>query len=52
MDRFHIIEQSRFDKICVDTTTGVQYWFHDDGTSKGITVLLDHNGNPLIAEGY
>lgn len=34
-------------KILRDTVTGVQYLFVQDGSSAGLTVLLDKNGKPV-----
>ena len=31
-----------------DTQTGVQYLFADQGTSGGLTPLLDKNGKPIV----
>ena len=38
--------------IYVDTHTGVQYLWHAEGYAGGLTVLLDCDGKPLLAEGY
>lgn len=35
-------------KIIVDTQTGVNYLFVTDGTSGGLTPLLDKDGKPVI----
>lgn len=35
-------------EIWVDTETGVNYLFHRDGNSGGLTPLLDKNGKPVI----
>ena len=53
-ERFHIIEGDySFQAILVDTETGVEYlWILTGPYSGGLTVLVDHNGKPLIAEGY
>lgn len=53
-DRFHIVEGSYDNQaILVDTETGVEYlWVHPKGYSGGITVLVDHEGKPLIAPGF
>jgi hypothetical protein len=52
MNRFEIIykEQLNMDwiKILVDKKTGVQYI----RIAEGITVLVDKDGKPLLAEGY
>ncbi len=34
--------------ILLDTATGVNYVFHRDGTSGGLTVLLDKDGKPVV----
>ena len=38
--------------IVVDEQTGVQYLFSAIGSSGGMTVLVDKDGKPLLAEGY
>ena len=38
--------------IIVDTETGVEYLWEHRGYAGGLTVLIDHNGKPLIANGY
>ena len=35
-------------QIFVDLATGVNYYFHKDGNSAGLTVLLNPNGSPVI----
>lgn len=35
-------------QIYVDTLTGVNYFYHSDGYSGGLTVLLDKDGKPVI----
>ncbi len=35
-------------KIFVDTETGVNYIFHQDGHSGGMTVLLGQDGKPVV----
>ncbi|MBQ2824219.1 MAG: xylan 1,4-beta-xylosidase [Oscillospiraceae bacterium] len=35
-------------EIWVDTETGVNYLYHKDGYSGGLTPLLDRDGKPLI----
>ena len=37
-------------KIITDTFTGVQYLFYQEGYAGGLTVLVDKDGRPLIAE--
>jgi len=53
-DRFHIIE-GNYDSqaILVDTETGVEYlWIHAPSYAGGLTVLVNHKGEPLIAPGF
>ncbi|KAE9708257.1 hypothetical protein GP713_23980 [Escherichia coli] len=38
--------------IVVDEQTGVQYLFSAIGYSGGMTVLVDKDGKPLLADGY
>lgn len=35
-------------EIWVDTETGVNYFYHDTGSSGGMTVLLDADGKPIV----
>ena len=35
-------------EIWVDKKTGVNYIYHQSGSSGGLTPLLDRNGNPVI----
>ena len=35
-------------KILLDTETGVQYLYIQDGYSGGLTVLVDRDGKPLL----
>lgn len=35
-------------EIYVDKLTGVNYVFHKDGYSGGLTVLLDAEGKPVV----
>ena len=55
-NRFHIDEGAAnyFDTetIYIDTETGVQYLWVHSGNKGGLTVLVDHDGKPLIAEGF
>lgn len=47
-----IVEQSTFNtdtKIIIDTETGVQYLYHQDGYGGGMHVLVDKDGKPLLA---
>lgn len=36
--------------LIVDRHTGVQYIFHQSGGTGGLTVLLDRDGKPLLAD--
>ena len=36
-------------EILVDTVTGVNYFYHQNGNSGGLTVLLDREGKPVIS---
>lgn len=38
--------------IVTDSETGAQYLFCDYGYSGGLTLLVDANGNPCLANGY
>lgn len=38
--------------VYVDTETGIQYLWMQKGRAGGLTILLDENGKPLLAEGY
>ena len=44
-DRMTIIYNNGFIQIYVDNETGVQYIL---GGNKGVCVMVDENGNPLI----
>lgn len=35
-------------EIWLDTETGVQYIYHRDGYSGGLTPLLDRDGKPFL----
>ncbi len=37
-------------EIWVDTVTGVNYLYHRDGNSGGLTPLLDENGKVIISK--
>ena len=39
-------------EIWVDKVTGVNYLYHIDGYSGGLTPLLDRDGKPIISPGY
>ncbi len=51
---------NRFEKVCsqsmgsmeiwIDKETGVQYLYRQSGYAGGLTVLLDKDGKPMIAE--
>ncbi len=50
-ERFKVVEvQGKLSstKVIVDTKTGVNYLYHCEGYSGGLTVLLDENGNPVV----
>ena len=36
-------------EIWVDTQTGINYLFHQNGYAGGLTVLLDREGKPVIS---
>lgn len=36
-------------KIFLDTITGVNYLFVDDGNVGGLTVLLNQDGKPMVS---
>ena len=35
-------------EIWIDKVTGVNYLYHSDGSSGGLTVLVDREGKPVI----
>ncbi len=37
-------------EIWVDTVTGVNYLYHRDGNTGGLTPLLDSNGNVVVSK--
>ncbi|MDE6763786.1 MAG: xylan 1,4-beta-xylosidase [Oscillospiraceae bacterium] len=37
-------------EVWVDTETGVNYLYREDGYSGGLTPLLDRDGKPVIAD--
>lgn len=39
-------------EIWVDRETGVNYFFHVNGSSAGLTPLLDRDGRPIITTVY
>lgn len=36
-------------EIWVDTQTGVNYFYRQNGNSGGLTVLLDRDGKPIVS---
>ncbi len=52
-ERFRIVE-GNYDSqaILVDTETGVEYLWINEYSRAGLTVLIDHTGKPLLADGY
>lgn len=36
-------------EIWVDKVTGVNYFYHAEGYSGGLTVLLDREGKPIVS---
>jgi hypothetical protein len=51
--RFEIVSSEGFFESCriiVDTETGVNYLYVTNGTSGGLTVLLDCNGKPIVTK--
>lgn len=51
-ERFAIAVSEGDNDIYVDTYTGVMYFYHKQGKSGGMSVMLDKNGKPLIWRGY
>ncbi len=50
-DRFQVIYTQgtlTATKVLVDTETGVQYLYHQDGYAGGLTALLGKDGKPVI----
>lgn len=39
----------KISEIWVDKETGVNYLYHEDGYSGGLTPLLDRDGKPIIS---
>ncbi len=39
-------------KILVDRETGVNYLYHQSGSSGGLTPLLDREGKPVVTAVY
>lgn len=52
--RFQLIEGTGMygQSIYVDTQTGVEYLVFTGSQGSSITALFNHNGSPMIAEGY
>lgn len=36
-------------EVWIDTVTGVNYLYHQNGSSGGLTPLLDKDGKPVVA---
>lgn len=52
-ERFKIIEGDyNSQAILVDTETGVEYLWISEYSRAGLTILVDHDGKPLIAPGF
>lgn len=51
-ERFAIAVSEGDNDIYVDTYTGVMYFYHRQGKSGGMSVMLDQDGNPLVWGGY
>ena len=55
-NRFEIVESQAFEgtyghvEILRDSETGVLYIYRRDGSSGGLTVLLDAEGKPVITK--
>ena len=52
--RFEVIEKQGMGlavhiRVIVDTETGVNYLYVQDGYGGGLTALLDSNGNPVVS---
>lgn len=39
-------------EIWVDTETGVNYLWREDGYSGGLTLLLDRDGKPVVTDEF
>ena len=51
--RFEFEEETGFQKgtkVIVDKETGVQYLFANWGSAGGLTLLVDKDGKPLLAQ--
>lgn len=52
-ERFRIVEGNIDSQaILVDTETGVEYLWISEYSRAGLTVIVDHEGKPLIAPGF
>lgn len=52
-ERFRIVEGDyNSQAVLVDTETGVEYLWISEHPGAGLTVLVDHEGKPLIAPGF
>ena len=52
--RFEVIEKegmgfAGYIRVIVDTETGVNYLYVQDGYGGGVTALLDAKGNPIVS---
>lgn len=47
-ERFAIAISEGENSVYVDTYTGVMYFYHKNGKTGGMSVMLDQNGKPLI----
>ena len=52
--RFEVIEKEGMGlaghiRVIVDTETGVNYLYVQDGYGGGLTALLDSKGNPVVS---
>lgn len=55
MDRFQKVYKQGLGlsgkiEIWVDTRTGVNYFWHQDGYAGGLTPLLDESGKPIVTK--
>jgi len=52
-ERFCVVEGDyNSQAVLVDTETGVEYLWISEYSRGGLTVLVDHEGKPLIAPGF
>ena len=49
--RFHKVYDEYPNTIYVDSETNVMYFWHTGGSSGGLTVMVNENGQPLIWKG-